>query len=92
MINIDNFEKYPASGLSYGGHGGSKKGIIIDGEKWFLKYPKSTKSMEVKGISYTTTPLSEYLGSNIYDLIGIPAHETRLGVYDNKLVVACKDF
>ena len=59
MIKIDNFEKYPASGLSYGGHGGSKKGIIIDDEKWFLKYPKSTKSMEVKGISYTTTPLSE---------------------------------
>ena len=46
VIKIYNFNEYLSSGISYGGHGGSKKGIIINGEKWFLKYPKSTKSMQ----------------------------------------------
>ena len=91
-MEIYNFDKYEKSGLSYGGHGGSKKGIIINGEKWFLKYPKSTKSMDVVGLSYTTTPLSEYLGSQIYESINIETHKTILGISDNKLVVACKDF
>lgn len=69
MIKLDNFEKYKTSGLSYGGHGGSKRGIVIDNEKWLLKYPKSTQSMNVEGLSYTTTPLSEYIGSHIYMLV-----------------------
>ena len=38
------------------------------------------------------TPLSEYLGSHIYSILGYPAHETILGVRDGLLVVACKDF
>jgi len=92
MIKIDNFDFLLTSGISYGGHGGSKKGVIIDNEKWFLKYPKSTKSMQVINLSYTTTPLSEYIGSKIYKSIGIDVHETRLGIANNKVVVACKDF
>ena len=92
MIKIYNFETFDYSGISYGGHGGSKKGIIIDGEKWFLKYPKSTRSMDVQGLSYTTAPLSEYIGSHIYKLIGLDVHDTKLGISNEKLVVACKDF
>lgn len=92
MIKIENFDVLEPSGISYGGHGGSKRGIIIDGERWFLKYPKSTKSMDVKGISYSTTPLSEYLGSHIYESIGIETHATKLGIANGKIVVACKDF
>ena len=92
MINIENYDEVIPSGITYGGHSGSKKGIIINNERWFLKYPKSTKSMNVEGISYTTSPLSEYLGSNIYKLIGFDAHETRLGISNGKVVVACKDF
>ena len=48
--------------------------------------------MDVVGLSYTTTPLSEYLGSQIYESINIETHKTILGISDNKLVVACKDF
>ncbi len=92
MINIENFDGLSASGISYGGHGGSKRGIILNNERWFLKYPKSTKSMDVQGISYSTTPLSEYLGSHIYESIGLETHKTKLGVANGKLVVACKDF
>lgn len=50
MIKIENFDLTFPSGIGYGGHSGSKKGIIINGERWFLKYPKSTKSMDVKGL------------------------------------------
>lgn len=92
MIKLLNFNNYELSGITYGGHGGSKKGIIIDNEKWFLKYPKTTKSMENVNLSYTTTPISEYLGSCIYESIGIDTHKTKLGIANNKIVVACKDF
>ena len=92
MIKIENFDLLNSSGISYGGHGGSKRGVIIDGERWFLKYPKSTRSMDVEGLSYSTTPLSEYLGSHIYELIGLETHKTKLGFANGKIVVACKDF
>ena len=48
--------------------------------------------MDVKGLSYSTTPLSEYLGSHIYETIGLKTHETKLGIANGKVVVACKDF
>ena len=92
MIKIENFDSVDDSGVTYGGHSGSKKGIIIDGERWFLKYPKSTKSMQVVGMSYTTAPISEYIGSHIYSLLGFETHDTKLGIRDGKIVVACKDF
>ena len=92
MIKIYDFNSMMPSGISYGGHGGSKRGIILNNERWFLKYPKSTRSMEVEGISYSTTPLSEYIGSQIYSSIGIETHDTKLGIANDKLVVACKDF
>lgn len=92
MIKLEEFDNFNLSGISYGGHGGSKKGILINGEKWFLKYPKSTKSMNVEGLSYSTTPISEYLGSHIYESIGLNTHKTKLGIANGKVVVACKDF
>lgn len=92
MIKLLNFDNIVPSYITYGGHSGSKKGILINNERWFLKYPKSTKSMNVVDISYTTSPLSEYLGSHIYKLLGFDVHETKLGISNNKLVVACKDF
>ena len=92
MINIIKLDNYNVSNKGYGGHSGSKKGIIINNQAWLIKYPKSTKSMNAPGLSYTTTPLSEYLGSQIYKSIGIDTHETLLGYLNNKIVVGCKDF
>ena len=92
MIKIERFDNSNLSGITYGGHSGSKKGIIFNDERWFLKYPKSTRSMEVIGMSYTTSPISEYLGSHIYNIIGLDTHETKLGFANGKIVVACKDF
>ena len=49
-----------------------------------------------KNMSYSNSTISEYIGSNIYKIIGIPVQETILGEYKvkdkTKIVVACKDF
>ena len=45
--------------------------------------------------SYVNNVLSEYIGSHIFQSIGIPTHETLLGVMrrgGERLAVACKDF
>lgn len=76
----------------YGGKAGDKEGITINDEYWIVKYPKNTLGMRGEVDSYTTAPLSEYIGSNIYKILGVDVHETILGIRNNKLVVACKDF
>ena len=57
-----------------------------------IKYPKTTRDMMNPQISYTISPLSEYIGSKIYESLNIPVHKTVLGMRNNKVVVACKDF
>lgn len=83
--------------LQYAGRAGEKRGIIYDGENWFLKFPKNTLGMRKTGtLSYVTSPLSEYIGSHIYQILGYDVHETILGIcFDGKrykVVCACKDF
>jgi len=90
---IIDFETAPvARGVFYGGNAGAKEAITYNGDVWMIKYPKTTRDLMNPQISYTTSPLSEYLGSKIYEILGIPVHEVLLGVRKNKIVVACKDF
>jgi hypothetical protein len=91
FINFDECKLSDRAG-TYGGKAGFKDGIIYNNEYWMIKYPKSTKGMRKPEISYTTSPLSEFLGSQIYKILGYDVHETLLGTRNNKLVVACKDF
>lgn len=99
MIELIDFSKCALSSrnLQYGGRAGEKRGIIYNNEFWFLKFPKNTVGMrKVDDLSYVTSPLSEYIGSNIYKILGYDVHETKLGIcFDgkrNKVVCACKDF
>lgn len=99
MIELIDFSNCELSSrnLQYGGRAGEKRGVLHDGEFWFLKFPKNTIGMKkVDGLSYVTSPLNEYIGSNIYKILGYDVHETILGVcFDgkrNKVVCACKDF
>lgn len=91
-MNLIDFNNCIENDRHYGGNAGGKLGIEYNQENWFLKFPKSTKGFHKPQISYTTSPLSEYIGSNIYRLLDIPVHDTLLGVKNGKLVVACKDF
>lgn len=92
-MDIINLDAYPESGLFYGGRAGQKVGILIDGEPWIAKYPRSTRDMAGKHLPpYTSSPVSEYIGSHVFSLLGIEAHETFLGYRRGKIVCACKDF
>lgn len=92
MIDIIDFTNCIENDRYYGGHAGTKLGIKYNNENWFLKFPQSTKEFKTREISYTTAPLSEYIGSHIYQMLGIKSHDTLLGTKDGKIVVACRDF
>lgn len=78
---------------SYGGAAGDKIGIVFKDAEWLLKFPKNIKGMDRTGdLSYSTSPLSEYIGSHIFGILGMDVHETELGIRNGKLAVACKDF
>ena len=51
-----------------------------------LKFRKDTK------FGKRNNHLSEYLGSHVFELLGIEVHKTFLGEYMGEKVVACKDF
>lgn len=91
MYNLENCPLSDKNG-AYGGQAGLKEGIIFDNKYWLVKYPKSTKSMARVEDSYTTSPLSEYIGSHIYQILGINTHNTILGIRNKRIVVACEDF
>lgn len=94
MSKIFNFENVKLSDRNgiYGGMAGQKEGIIFQNEYWLIKYPQRTRSINKKDISYTTSPLSEYIGSHIYKILGFDVHDTVLGIRHDRIVVACKDF
>lgn len=90
--NIDNAQ-YSIKHGTYGGMSGLKDGVIIDNENWLVKYPKNASYLDKhEEMSYTNDPVSEYLGSNIYKILGYPVHDTILVERRGKIAVACKDF
>ncbi|MDD3417497.1 MAG: CtkA family protein [Lachnospiraceae bacterium] len=92
IINLDNCEFSRKNG-TYGGAAGNKDGVIYNGKYWLIKYPKNIMGLERTGeASYSTSPLSEFLGSHIFDILGYDVHETMLAARAGKIVVACKDF
>lgn len=96
IINFDDCERPSIfSQRHYGGLSGNKEHVLIGGENWFLKYPANIRGKFANvDLSYSNTPLSEYLGSKVYEILDIPVHETLLGVTkkNGHVLVACKDF
>ena len=79
---------------TYAGANGNKISVIYEGEQYMLKFPPQAKLN--KGMSYSNSCFSEYLGCQIYESIGIPVQKTLMGIYTvkgkQKIVVACGDF
>ena len=92
MIKLYDFNDCEKNFRVYGGTAGRKQGIIFEGENYLLKYPGNVRKFKNVNVSYSNSPVCEYLGSHIYEILGIPVHETLLGIQGNKIVVACKDF
>lgn len=78
----------------YGGLSGKKMGIIYQGSPYMLKFQDNLKYRKLTGevASYGNNPVAEYIASHVFEFLKIPVHETLLGVYGGKQVVACKDF
>ena len=84
IFDFSNAEYSNRNG-SYGGAAGDKDGILINGEPWIAKYPKSNEGMAKsdKLSKFSQTPLSEFIGSHIYEILGYPVHKTLLGIRKN---------
>lgn len=72
-----------------------KKTMILDGKKYLVKFPDSNRSPKLN-ISYINNVYSEYIGSKIFELLGINAQKVKLGYYHQEermfYVCACEDF
>ena len=89
-----DFTNLPRRNKTYGGANGNKISVIYEGQLYMLKFPGSARLNQE--MSYANGCISEYLGSHIFELAGIPVQQTLLGTYTKngkeKIVVACKDF
>ena len=63
-----------------------KNQITINGNRYIIKYQKNSEI----GLIYNH--VSEYLGSHIFELIGIPVQDTQLGTYAGENVVVVRNF
>ena len=72
-----------------------KKTLIYNGKKYLVKFPDPIREKN-KNISYINNAFSEYVGSNIFKIIGFRVQNTILGTYTyngkKKIVCACEDF
>ena len=72
-----------------------KKTLIYNEKKYLVKFPDPIREKN-KNISYINNAFSEYIGSNIFKMIGIKTQNTLLGTYKynekEKIVCACEDF
>lgn len=89
-----DFTALPRRNKSYAGANGSKIAVVYNDALYMLKFPGAARLNQ--DLSYANGCISEYLGSHIFALAGIPVQDTLLGTYrvkgKEKIVVACKDF
>lgn len=79
---------------TYAGMSCIKIGVTMDGVNYLVKYPGNLRDRNLTNVSlsYSNGPVCEYLGSHIFSLFGMDAHETKLALRNGKIVVMCQDF
>ena len=84
---IEEFNNYKGSE--------KKKTLIYNNKKYLVKFPDPIREKN-RNISYINTAFSEYIGSNIFKIVGFKTQNTVLGKYEyngkEKIVCACEDF
>ena len=72
-----------------------KKTLIYNNTRYLVKFPDPIREKN-KNISYINNSFSEYIGSNIFKIVGFETQNTLLGIYKykekEKIVCACEDF
>lgn len=67
-------------GKAYNGANGKNIAVEYEGRQYMLKFPPSGAEKPTD-LSYTNSCISEHLGSSIFNMLGIPAQHTLLGVF-----------
>ena len=84
---IEEFNNYKGSE--------KKKTLIYNDKKYLVKFPDPVREKN-KNISYINNAFSEYIGSNVFKIVGFKTQNTALGKYEyngkEKIVCACEDF
>ena len=84
---IEEFNNYKGSE--------KKKTLIYNKKKYLVKFPDPVREKN-KNISYINNAFSEYIGSNVFKIVGFKTQNTLLGKYEyngkEKIVCACEDF
>lgn len=84
---IEEFNNYKGSE--------KKKTLIYNKKKYLVKFPDPVREKN-KNISYINNAFSEYIGSNVFKIVGFKTQNTVLGKYEyngkEKIVCACEDF
>lgn len=72
-----------------------KKTLIYNNKRYLVKFPDPIREKNKK-LSYINNAFSEYVGSNIFKMVGFETQNTILGTYiyneKEKIVCACEDF
>ncbi len=82
---MKDYSRYPDGNRYYSG-AERKKSILINEKPYLVKFQKNSR----EGLRFNH--ISEYLGSNIFTLLGIETQETFLGTYKSENVVVIQDF
>ena len=83
---MTDYSAYPINADVFFSGAERKYEITINGFKYIMKYQKNSEI----GLIYNH--VSEYLGSHVFALLGIPVQETYLGTYKGANVVLMKNF
>lgn len=83
---MTDYSNYPINTDVFFSGAERKYEISIDGFRYIIKYQRNSEI----GLLYNH--VSEYLGSHIFSLLGVPVQETFLGTYNEKNVVLMKNF
>lgn len=72
-----------------------KKTLVYENKRYLVKFPDPVMEKN-KDISYINNAFSEYVGSNIFKIVGFETQNTVLGTYTyngkEKIVCGCEDF
>ncbi len=72
-----------------------KKTLIYNNKRYLVKFPNPVIEKN-KNITYINNAFSEYVGSNIFQIVGFETQNTILGTYiyngKEKIVCGCEDF
>lgn len=83
---MKDFSKYPINKRAFYSGAERKEELIIDGFRYIMKYQKNSEI----GLLYNH--VSEYVGSHVFAVLGIPVQETFLGTYKGSNVVLLRNF